>query len=85
MPTIEITLDQSLLVQLEELADSLQTSSSKVITLALEELIKHRQNEEITRQLNDAYPEVRNEEELKEEQAWLCFGQRAMLKVMHEW
>ena len=85
LPTIEITLEQSLLAQLEKLAESLQIPPSEVITLALEELIKRRQNKEITRQSNDAYPQVRDEEELKEEQAWLRFGQRAMLKVVDEW
>ena len=85
MPVIEITLEKNLFAKLEELAASLQISPSKAMTLALEELMKRRRNEAITRQLNEAYPEVRDEEELREEQAWLRFGQRAMLKVMDEW
>ena len=66
MQTIEITLEQDLLVQLEELVASLQVSPSEVITLALERLIKRRRNEEITQQINDAYASEYTEEEQDE-------------------
>lgn len=56
-PSVEIaiSLDEVLLAQVEQLARDMQMSPSKVFTLAAEEFLCRRANQQLLRDINAAY------------------------------
>jgi predicted transcriptional regulator len=50
-----ISLPGPLLEEIEGLAHQMRTSRSRVFVIALEEFVRRRRNEQILRDLNDAY------------------------------
>jgi metal-responsive CopG/Arc/MetJ family transcriptional regulator len=65
MPNVKtaISLEQELLLQVGELADSMHVSRSRVFAMAAEEFVKHRRNEQITQKLDQVYIDGPTEEE----------------------
>jgi metal-responsive CopG/Arc/MetJ family transcriptional regulator len=63
-----ISIDKSLFEQVNKLADKLDVSRSHLFVLAVEEFIRRYENEQLLRQLNQAYDELplANEEQLLE-------------------
>ena len=57
MPTIKtaISIDENIFRQAEEVASLLKVSRSRAFAMAMEEFAKRQKNEQITRQLNEAY------------------------------
>jgi metal-responsive CopG/Arc/MetJ family transcriptional regulator len=59
-----ISLQKSFLDQVDELAQELDISRSRLFVLATEEFIKRRKAQELTKAINDAYVEPDPEEQL---------------------
>ena len=60
-----ISLDQELFTQIDELAQSLKVSRSRVFTLAAEDFVRRRRNAQVTQQLNEACSDEAQEEDLE--------------------
>ena len=65
MPNVKtaISLEPTLLLQVGEVATSMNISRSRVFAMAVEEFVKRRRSEQLTQQLNDAYTEGLDEDE----------------------
>ena len=63
-----ISIDKSLFEQVNKLADKLDVSRSHLFVLAVEEFIQRYENEQLLRQLNQAYDDLpfADEEQLLE-------------------
>ena len=59
-----ISLQKSFLDQVDELAQELDISRSRLFVLATEEFIKRRKAQELTKAINDAYVEPDPEEQV---------------------
>ncbi|MCB0155562.1 MAG: CopG family transcriptional regulator [Anaerolineae bacterium] len=53
-----ISIDKSLFEQVNKLADKLEVSRSHLFVLAVEEFIQRYENEQLLRQLNQAYDDL---------------------------
>jgi predicted transcriptional regulator len=68
MPNVKtaISLDERLFHQIEQLAEELKLSRSKVISKAVQLLIERHRNEELLQRLNEVYAEG-----VDQDNAWL--------------
>lgn len=57
-----ISLNQSLFEQVNELADELDISRSRLFVLAVEAFIQRYENEQLLKQLNQAYDDLDEED-----------------------
>lgn len=55
MPKTVISIQKELFDQAEALANEMGISRSRLFTLALEEFLRHRQNQKLIEQINAAY------------------------------
>ncbi len=58
-----ISIDKSLFEQAESIAREMKVSRSSLFALALQDFIRHHQNEELLRRINEAYEDVPDEDE----------------------
>ena len=65
MPNVKtaISLDKDLFLEVEEIANSLKVSRSRVFAMAMEEFAKRRRSDRITQQINAAYTEEAEKED----------------------
>jgi len=65
MPNIKtaISLQESLFDQIEELAEELQISRSRLFALAAEAFVKQHQNQKLLEAIDDAYDDLPDERE----------------------
>lgn len=58
-----VSIDKSLFEQAESIAREMKVSRSSLFALALQDFIRHHQNEELLRRINEAYEDVPDAEE----------------------
>ena len=58
-----ISIDKSLFEKINNLADEMNTSRSRVFALAAEEFIQRHKNKELLNAINSVYDDVRDENE----------------------
>ena len=58
-----ISIDKSLFEQAESVAREMKVSRSSLFALALQDFIRHHQNEELLRRINEAYEDVPDADE----------------------
>ncbi len=58
-----ISIDRSLFEKINDLANEMNTSRSRVFALAAEEFIQRHKNKELLNAINSAYDDVRDENE----------------------
>ncbi len=73
-----ISLQENLFQQVEQLADDLNLSRSSLIAIALQEFIERHENKRLLDQLNAAYAEDPQREELELSQAHRQSYQRTL-------
>ncbi len=79
----DISLNQSLLDRLNELAVEMKISQSKLVALAVEEFLQRQQTQKLVDSINEAYKDGPDEEDRE----WLRLSQQAYCKVLEgdEW
>jgi metal-responsive CopG/Arc/MetJ family transcriptional regulator len=67
MPGVKtaISLDEELFLKVNNLANNLHISRSKVFTLAVQDYVKKRENQAVLARLNEVYKDLPIEEERK--------------------
>lgn len=58
-----VSIDKSLFEQAESIAREMKVSRSSLFALALQDFIRHHQNEELLRRINEAYEDVPDADE----------------------
>lgn len=58
-----VSIEKSLFEQAESIAREMKVSRSSLFALALQDFIRHHQNEELLRRINEAYEEVPDSDE----------------------
>ncbi len=58
-----VSIDKSLFEQAESIAREMKVSRSSLFALALQDFIRHHQNEELLRRINEAYEDAPDEDE----------------------
>ena len=83
MPAIKtaISIEQALFDQAEELAREMNVSRSKLVSLALNEFVRRREEEEITCKLNEACKDFPPDEEDKEN---IRFSSASIAKILED-
>ena len=77
-----VSIESTLFEQAERTAREMQISRSRLYNLALEDYLRHRENQELLRRLNEAYADDLDEEE----RAFLHAGMsQASKRVDTEW
>jgi metal-responsive CopG/Arc/MetJ family transcriptional regulator len=76
-----ISVDDSLMAQADRAAGEIGVSRSKLFSIAMAEYLKKRRNDEITEQLNRAYANDNQAEEL----AFARAAKRKMAKLVDPW
>lgn len=71
-----ISLDESLLEEADALARKMKVSRSRLLALALEELLRREQDRELLRRINEAYEDYPDPSELEQ--------QRGMRRLQRE-
>ena len=79
----DISLNDSLLEQVETLAQEMKISRSQVFALAAQDFIHRHQNQRLTEQLNEAYKDGPDEEERQ----WLLHARQSYGRILEkdEW
>jgi metal-responsive CopG/Arc/MetJ family transcriptional regulator len=77
-----ISIDKSLFDEVNRLADELEVSRSGLFVLAVEEFIQRRENRQILQQLNRAYDDLPDAEEVQIQQNMRRYQRRL---VEGEW
>jgi len=65
MPAVKtaVSIEKSLFDQTEQLAKEMKVSRSKLVSLALDEYVRRREEEEMVQEINAAYADSPDEEE----------------------
>ena len=79
---IVISLEESLLRRVDELASELQMSSSRLFVTAVEEFIQRHQNQQLLAALNAAYDEEPEFSEDTTRDAWQRKHRRSIRSLM---
>ncbi|GKT10894.1 hypothetical protein [Desulforhabdus sp. TSK] len=58
-----VSIDKSLFEQAESIAREMKVSRSSLFALALQDFIRHHQNEELLRRINEAYEDLPDADE----------------------
>ncbi len=58
-----VSIDKSLFEQAESIAREMKISRSSLFALALQDFIRHHQNEELLRRINEAYEDLPDADE----------------------
>ena len=58
-----VSIEKSLFEQAESIAREMKVSRSRLFALALQDFIRHHQNEELLRRINEAYEDVPDADE----------------------
>ncbi len=75
-----VSIQATLFEQAEAAAREMNISRSRLYNLALEEFLRHRENQELLRRLNEAYADDLDEEE----RAFLRAGARHVMNQANE-
>ena len=77
---IDVSMDQELLRQVDEIAQELNITRSRLAVLALQDYLRRREGQRITDQLNAVYGEDYELDE--EDKAFLRAGKRSLRKIL---
>jgi len=68
MPAVKtaVSMDKDLFDQAEQIAKEMKVTRSKLVAMALDEFVRRRQEQEISRQINKSYEDHPLDEEEKE-------------------